>query len=188
MDDAHIELLGLKADSLQGDSVISKIMENFDVESKFTTNGVLLVKTISRNDLQKKWENKRFEFDFADCPDLAQTVVAFCSILKIKGLFKGLESLRIKETDRIAALQNEIRKLGMDLFEKEGVFELKPIDFTENKSPISIDTYDDHRMAMAFAPLACIKDLEIENPNVVQKSYPKFWEDLKSVGFQIDEQ
>lgn len=177
-DDTTLELIGLKADSLQGDSVIQHLMLDFGVKTEFTEKGVLISK---QSDF--KFEKEKILIDFKDCPDLAQTIIALCSILHIKGEFTGLESLRIKETDRIAALQNEIQKFGVVLSEpKTGVWQL---DFEEKiiDSTISIQTYDDHRMAMAFAPLALKYDLEIENTDVVRKSYPSFWDDLGKLGF-----
>ena len=183
---AHVELLGLKPESLQGDSVIANIMTDLGVRSTFTSDGVLLEK-------KPIPVNHNIELDFTACPDLAQTIVAMCSVKKIGLLMTGLESLKIKETDRVKALQNEIKKFGCELHEDYGYWSLRfgawaaaRASQLSNKKPIPIDTYDDHRMAMAFAPLALAHDLEIENPDVVQKSYPRYWEDLEKVGFRLE--
>jgi len=99
---------------------------------------------------------------------------------------KGLESLKIKETDRIRAMQNELAKIGAELIESGEGWELLPISIEEELHPVNIMTYDDHRMAMAFAPLCFYTDVTIDQPDVVQKSYPNFWKDLKKIGAQID--
>lgn len=170
---AEIELLGLKQHSLQGDSAIVKIMDSFGVASSFTAEGILL---------KKKEAQQEVTVDFSDCPDLAQTVVACAAVKGIHLKCKGIESLRIKETDRIAALQNELKKFNAEFKEiGEGWFEVIP----SNNIPklVEIETYDDHRMAMAFAPLAFVAELDVLEPHVVRKSYPGYWEDLKKAGF-----
>jgi 3-phosphoshikimate 1-carboxyvinyltransferase len=107
-----------------------------------------------------------------------------CAVKGIEGHFTGLESLRIKETDRIAALQNELRKMNADLIEIDTAhWTLKPAKSLPSSAEFK--TYKDHRMAMAFAPLATLMDTEIENPDVVRKSYPNYWNDMKSFGFEI---
>jgi 3-phosphoshikimate 1-carboxyvinyltransferase len=175
-ENAKIELLGLKADSLQGDNAIVEMMKNLGVKSIFTDNGMLL-------ESQKEYAH-HLDLDFSTCPDLAQTVVALCAVKGVSLKMTGLESLKIKETDRVAALQNEIKKLGADLIEDGNTWFLKTNPIQSNKA-ITIQTYDDHRMAMAFAPLALQYNLVIEHPNVVVKSYPQFWDDLKQTGFKI---
>lgn len=177
-EDAEIELIGLKEHSLQGDSAIVKIMNELGVKAVFNQSGVLL---------SRKAAVKEAYIDFSDCPDLAQTVVAFAAAKGIKLQMKGLESLRIKETDRIAALQNEISKFGASMIElsQSGVFEVIPSDNVQIDPKISIETYDDHRMAMAFAPLAMLGDITIQHPHVVQKSYPGYWNDLIQAGFSF---
>jgi 3-phosphoshikimate 1-carboxyvinyltransferase len=127
---------------------------------------------------------KEFHWDFTHCPDLAQTVAVVCAARGIKGNFTGLESLRIKETDRIAALQNELRKIGADLKEEDAAH-WTLIPSSALPSSASFQTYKDHRMAMAFAPLATLMNVQIEDPNVTRKSYPTFWEDVKSFGFEV---
>lgn len=173
-EDAEILLPRLHADSLQGDRVIAGIMENLGVRSE-SVGGLL---KLTRTNVHKEIHQ-----DFTHCPDLAQTVAVVCAAKGIRGVFTGLESLRIKETDRIAALQNELAKIGASLIEDGNQWTVIPSE----KLPVSasFQTYKDHRMAMAFAPLATLMDVEIENPDVVRKSYPKFWSDVESFGFKV---
>jgi 3-phosphoshikimate 1-carboxyvinyltransferase len=171
-EDVEIELLGLKENSLQGDSVIVNIMSELGVKSTFTPDGVLLQKTMA---------NPLFEWDFTDCPDLAQTVAVVLVAKKIKGIFTGLESLKIKETDRVLALQNELAKIGGTLEEVEAKTRYEVNSGGSWTKTPTFETYDDHRMAMAFAPLAMILDVIIEEPGVVAKSYPSYWEDLGKI-------
>jgi 3-phosphoshikimate 1-carboxyvinyltransferase len=125
---------------------------------------------------------KEISWDFTHCPDLAQTVAVVCAAKGINGSFTGLESLRIKETDRIAALQNELRKIGADLIE-ENASRWTLLPSKKIPAEAHFETYKDHRMAMAFAPLATQLNVTLDNPTVVKKSYPRFWEDVKSFGF-----
>jgi 3-phosphoshikimate 1-carboxyvinyltransferase len=176
-DDAEVELLGLKAQSLQGDSQIVQIMEPLGVHSTFTERGVLLTKSPRKSEGQ---------VNFSDCPDLAQTVAVCCAMQGINLTMTGIESLKIKETDRVAALQQELAKFGAKLKEvRSQVYTVMPPQ-SKIAGPVRIDTYDDHRMAMAFAPLALKTDLMIHNPDVVVKSYPRFWEDLQKAGFTVN--
>ena len=177
-EEAEIELLGLKQDSLQGDSRIADIMRPLGVRSTFTGRGVLLQKTDSQPTVQ---------VDFADCPDLAQTVAVCCAAKGIEAEFTGMESLKIKETDRIKALQNELQKFGADLVETEPNhrYRIRNSEFGIVNSEFK--TYDDHRMAMAFAPLALTRKIKIEHPDVVVKSYPSFWTDLQQAGFEVSQ-
>jgi len=175
-EDTAVELLGLKQHSLQGDSAIVQIMEKLGVKSTFTPEGVLLSKIP---------HEQSFEWDFTNCPDLAQTV-AVCVVAKgIEGSFTGIESLKIKETDRVLALQNELAKFGGEMVEVEEKHRYRVrrtnlgVDFIPEK--VEIHTYDDHRMAMAFAPLAMLEEIIIQEPSVVVKSYPSFWEDLSKI-------
>ena len=172
-------LNGLLNDSYQGDRQIAEIMIPLGITSTFEKEGVLLTKTDSIKNIQ---------YDFSECPDLAQAVIVTCAAKGIQGKFTGLESLRIKETDRIAALKNELWKIGATLTESSNSsWELQPVDFIPPDQMIEISTYDDHRMAMAFAPLACKTNLIIRNPEVVDKSYPEFWEDLSKAGVQVNQ-
>ncbi len=176
-DDAVICLPHLKESSLQGDSRIRGIMEKFGVSSAFTDKGLEIKR--SSTDITESF------FDLKDCPDLAQTVIVVAAALKHNASFTGLETLKIKETDRIAALQNELAKIGVRLIEDNEVYTLDcaALHFPED---VSIKTYEDHRMAMAFAPLSLkLPGLSIEEPAVVGKSYPTFWKDLEKVGFNI---
>lgn len=172
-----IRLPGLKKNSLQGDIAIADIMTHFGVKTTFEADGIYLEKT-------DVVSNKTI-FDFKSCPDLAQTVVVVASALKQNISFTGLETLRIKETDRIAALQQEISKYGARL-EEDGINYHLDTQKVADPGTITIKTYEDHRMAMAFAPLALVfKNIIIEEPQVVEKSYPTFWEDLRNQGFFI---
>jgi len=174
-DEAELFLPGLTSYSLQGDSVITEIMANFGITSQFKDGGVYLKK--EPKPLIRKI------FDLKSCPDLAQTIIVVCAALNHEATFTGLETLKIKETDRILALQNELAKMGVKLIEKGQVYKL---DCSEKfiSEKIFINTYDDHRMAMAFAPLVLvISQVEVEDADVVEKSYPAFWKDLAKVGF-----
>ena len=172
---ATITLPNVSEKSLQGDRVIAEIMDRLGVASTFKNNQLVLSKKETATELT---------WDFKDCPDLAQTVLPVCAAKGIRGTFTGLESLRIKETDRIAALQTELGKIGATLTEVEtGCWFLVPGKVSSNE--IIINTYHDHRMAMGLAPLATLTNLKIESPDVVNKSYPGFWDDMQSVGFEI---
>ena len=129
----------------------------------------------------------KLEYDFVNSPDLAQTLVVTCAMMGVPFHFKGLSSLRIKETDRIEALKKEMAKLGFVLREMaEG--ELAWDGMRCRPSGEAFDTYEDHRMALAFAPVALVnKEVEINQPGVVSKSYPQFWSDLRESGFEIKE-
>ncbi|MDR2285138.1 MAG: 3-phosphoshikimate 1-carboxyvinyltransferase [Sphingobacterium sp.] len=172
-----IRLPGLKRSSLQGDIAIADIMTHFGVKTTFEDNSIYLEKTEITS--QKKL------FDFKSCPDLAQTVVVVASALKRNVSFTGLETLKIKETDRIVALQTEIAKYGAQLKEDGTTYHLYS-EQVNDPGEIAIETYEDHRMAMAFAPLALVfKQVQIVEPQVVEKSYPTFWDDLREQGFAI---
>jgi 3-phosphoshikimate 1-carboxyvinyltransferase len=152
-------------------------MANFGITSQFKDGGVHLQKEVK--------PILRKIFDLKECPDLAQTIIVVCAALGHDVSFTGLETLKIKETDRIKALQNELAKIGVKLIEKGQVYKL---DTSEKHIPqkVFINTYEDHRMAMAFAPLALlIPEVEIEDAEVVEKSYPAFWRDLEKVGFEV---
>lgn len=173
--EAKIILPTVSEKSLQGDRVVVEVMEKLGVRSAFKGSSL---------ELTKKDSVDHLIWDFKDCPDLAQTVLPVCAAKGITGEFTGLESLRIKETDRIDALQKELKKIGAEFTEPSiGHWKLAPGKISDLKSPIQ--TYHDHRMAMGFAPWATLTDLVIESPEVVNKSYPGFWEDVKSVGIKI---
>lgn len=172
--DADIELLGLKEQSLQGDSAIVGIMDQLGVQADYTGRGFRLT---------KKPTADRIEVDFTNCPDLAQTVAVCCAMKGIMATFTGIESLKIKETDRVLAIQTELRKFGADMVEMETNhrYVVQPASQQTDQEPVKIDTYDDHRMAMAFAPIAMLRPVIIEEPGVVAKSYPSFWDDFAHI-------
>lgn len=174
---AQIILPDVAEFALQGDKAIIEIMDKLGVQSEFK-NGDLR--------LTKKEHLPHLEWNFTDSPDLAQTVLPVCVAKGITGSFTGLESLRIKETDRIAALQNELGKIGGRLEEAGSTWNVFPGN-VKAISSVTIDTYHDHRMAMGLAPLAALLEVQINDPEVVNKSYPDFWNDMKGVGFDIQE-
>jgi len=180
--EVELEIKGLKEGSYQGDSLLPELFRPFGLDTVFNTKGIVLRKIPGTL--------RRFEYDFSDNPDLVQTMVVLCSMLGLPFHMSGTRTLRIKETDRIRALQIEIGKLGINLEADSGGEWIswggkKPIRIQGAKR---IKTYDDHRMAMAFS-IAAMRHpgLIIENPGVVHKSYPGFWRDLKTVGFRISE-
>jgi len=169
----EVFLAGLQLNSLQGDSEVADLFEQLGVKTEYQTDGVLLSPT---EKIVSKFEN-----DFVNQPDLAQTFAVTCCLKEIPFIFSGLQSLKIKETDRIAALINELRKLGYVLTEPgEGMLAWEG-EHCQPASIISIETYEDHRMAMAFAPVALRYPIIIEQPQVVSKSYPNFWEDFNQL-------
>ena len=172
----NLSLLGLSKKSNQGDSVISKLMNEFGVKTEFNDEGV----SLSKCEIQKD----EVELDFRDCPDLTQTILVIAAVHKIKLKISGVESLKIKETDRLLAMKKELSKIGCDFYEESNFWILDVRD-NEIDNNISFDTYNDHRMAMALAPIASIKRIYINNPEVVVKSYPNYWEDLQKIGFII---
>lgn len=176
--EAEVELLGLFANSYQGDSKVARLFESLGVETTFTPAGALLRKS------GKCCE--KMEYDFINEPDLAQTFVVTCALMDIPFRFSGLQSLKIKETDRIAALVTELGKLGYALEESgKGVLSWEGKREPVSENPV-IKTYEDHRMAMAFAPASLrIPSITIFEPQVVTKSYPYYWEDLTKAGFSI---
>lgn len=178
-DEVDLYLTNLWQNSVQGDSVIVQIMDQFGIATTYTDNGIRLRKS-------GKPVCKSFEWDFTTCPDLAQTMAVVCAGFGTKGIFNGLETLRLKETDRIAALQAELEKLKVTFSGKPETDRYSLTGVAQLNFP-RIQTYDDHRMAMAFAPLALFDDILIEDPYVVEKSYPKFWDDLLKLGFDISE-
>lgn len=174
-EEGKIQLNGLKKESLQGDSHVAEIYKNFGVETEYFDNYVVISKS---KELTHKLDADKLEIDFTNVPDLAQTVVVTCCLKEIPFKFSGLQSLKIKETNRVAALINELKKLGFVLFEPaEGELAWNEVS-CEPESVPSISTYEDHRMAMAFAPAALLRPIEIQHSEVVSKSYPKFWEDI----------
>ena len=178
---AEIELLGLFKNSLQGDAAGAKLFAQLGVGTTFTDRGVVL--KYNGNAV------KKLIYNFVNEPDLAQTFVVTCVLLNIPFRFTGLQSLKIKETDRIEALKTELRKLGYLLTDSnDSILEWNGERCEPEADPI-IATYEDHRMAMAFAPAALVlpKGLKVADPEVVTKSYPAYWEDLRKAGFALIE-
>lgn len=173
-DNLEIKLENLFENSLQADSVLPTIYKELGVETTFLNNKVILRKTALKA--------KEVKYDFTNCPDIAQTVAITCLGHKIKADFSGLRTLKVKETDRIVALKNEIEKFGLTCITTESTLSFDATTANFNNE-ISIATYNDHRMAMCFAPL-CLKmtSIIIENEEVVNKSYPEFWKDLSKTG------
>lgn len=178
--EAEVTLPGLFKESYQGDSQVAGIFRSLGVETIYEDQTVTLKK--SGNAIE------RLDYDFINQPDLAQTFVVTCALLNIPFRFSGLQSLKIKETDRMAALITEMRKLGYILRETDGAVLSWEGERCSAEEHPAIDTYEDHRMAMAFAP-ACLTlpEILINNPQVVSKSYPHYWEDLRQAGFIIKE-
>ena len=181
VDNGEVLLENLLLDSLQGDAHIATWFEQFGVTSTQKAEGVLLAKTKNR-------QPEKLVLDFIENPDVAQTMACLCVAKNIPFHFSGLKTLKIKETDRIAALQNELAKFGIPITEPEHG-ELAwdgSVDMEQQEENPIIRTYHDHRMALAFAPMALAGyNMQIDDPMVVTKSYPGFWEDLKQVGFSI---
>ena len=184
-DKCDLQLNGLFEESVQGDSVLQNMMTHFGVVSTFNENGVRLTRTESKT--------TPFVYNFLECPDVAQSLAVVCGGLNINGHFSGLETLKIKETDRVAALNIELSKVGV-AFDEQADGSCK-VSSNLNSSVGHLGgvrhlvprfaTYEDHRMAMAFAPLGMILDeVQIEEPDVVVKSYPDYWKDLASLGFE----
>ncbi len=169
---ADVFLQGLSLSSIQGDSILVDMMEPFGVLTKQEENGVRLTK----KDIAL---TKELTFDFTDCPDLAQTFIVLCAGLGIKAKIKGVQTLYIKETNRLKALQAELSKLGVS-FEKNSDWYVLSGKVKPSSKPIK--TYNDHRMAMAFAPLTILLgEVKIENADVVSKSFPEFWNVMSSL-------
>lgn len=179
----EIMLENLRLDSLQGDANIAAWFEHFGIISEQKTNGVLLSKI-------KNIQPENLVLDFIENPDIAQTMACLCVAKKIPFTFSGLKTLKIKETNRIAALQNELIKFGAVLTEPEQdklSWNGEIDSLSVQKIPV-IETYHDHRMALAFAPMALAGyQMEIADPLVVTKSYPGFWDDMRKFGFEIEQ-
>ncbi len=181
-----ITLSSFKKNSLQGDSALVEIYKNFGVETVFNQkNSITIFKSqnLKLDPSENEQAKQTLNLELQNSPDIAQTIAVTCFGMGIGCHLTGLHTLKIKETDRLGALKNELSKLGAIITVTNDSLTLEPSEkINEN---ISIKTYQDHRMAMAFAPLALRVPIIIEDAEVVSKSYPTFWEDLKSVGFQI---
>ena len=175
---SQITLSSYKQNSLQGDSALVEIYRKLGVETHFDENEMILVK-------QPNFKLQTLNLDLNNTPDIAQTIVVTCLGLGIGCHLTGLHTLKIKETDRLEALKTELSKLGASIsVTDESLTLLASSNIISNQT---IATYNDHRMAMAFAPLALKTNINIENAEVVSKSYPDFWNDLKNLGFEISE-
>jgi len=174
---AEVRLNNFYKKSIQGDSVLVKYYKELGVDTKFVENKIILTK------IKDFTPPKHLTLNLVDSPDLAQTIAVTCFGLKIHCFLDGLQTLNIKETKRLNALKNELTKLGANVQVTES--SLKIFEAQKLKKNIIINTYHDHRMAMSFAPLSLKIPISIENPNVVVKSYPGFWDDLKKAGFII---
>ena len=173
---AKINISSYKENSLQGDAILSEIYNNLGVSSKFN-NSVLTIEKVS-DDLPKS-----LDLDLSNTPDIAQTIAVSCLGLQINCNLTGLHTLKIKETDRLLALKNEIKKLGTNIEISNNSLEINsPKPLLKN---VEIKTYNDHRMAMSFAPLMLRTDIYINDANVVSKSYPNFWNDLEKLGLNL---
>ena len=177
-----ITLSSYKKNSLQGDSSLVEIYKNFGVETVFNNDNSITISKINRCHTELV---EVPSFNLINCPDIAQTIAVTCFGLGLSCELFGLHTLKIKETDRLEALKNELSKLGAEISVTHDSLHLKSSSII-NKN-CSIATYQDHRMAMAFSPLALKTSLIINDAEVVSKSYPTFWEDLKNVGFQLEE-
>lgn len=173
----QVTLSSYKENSLQGDSSLVEIYKNFGVETIFNDKNIILYKV-------ENLKPATLNLELNTCPDIAQTIAVTCFGLGMSCQLTGLQTLKIKETDRLEALNKELNKLGAEIIVTNDSFHLKPS--TTIKKNIKIATYQDHRMAMAFAPLAVKVPIIIEDAEVVSKSYPAFWEDVKQIGFTIE--
>lgn len=173
-----IELSAYKQNSLQGDSCLAEIYINFGVETTYGENTITLTKT-------QEATQKTIQLDLKNAPDIAQTIAVTAFGLQLPCKMIGLHTLKIKETDRLVALKTELEKLGASVdITNESLYLQKT---TKINKDVSIATYKDHRMAMAFAPLALRVPIGIEQANVVSKSFPDFWKDLQTIGVEIQE-
>ena len=185
-DKGEVTLEGLFEDSLQGDSVVSKLFEPLGITTDFKDTNAILRKSSQSHILNT--QPSVFTADLTTCPDLAQTMVATCCGKGVSFHFSGLQSLRIKETDRLLALRQELAKLGYHITERNGSVLEWDGKRSASDAQCPIDTYNDHRMAMCMAPLCCKHgSLIVKDAQVVSKSYPSFWHDLQSVDYGLEE-
>jgi 3-phosphoshikimate 1-carboxyvinyltransferase len=183
-EDDEIRLEGLMDGSKQGDSSVRYIFSLLGVKSTFESREEGVPTTVTLRHTNRCVP--RLEYDFVNSPDLAQTFVVCCALKNVHFHFTGLSTLKIKETDRIEAMKKEMRKLGYVIHDKNNSELIWDGERCMPEIEGGIDTYEDHRMALSFAPASlCIDGLSINNPQVVTKSYPHFWEDIKSAGFEV---
>ncbi len=183
-EDDEIRLEGLMDGSKQGDSSVRYIFSLLGVKSTFESRKEGVPTTVTLRHTNRCVP--RLEYDFVNSPDLAQTFVVCCALKNVHFHFTGLSTLKIKETDRIEAMKKEMRKLGYVIHDKNNSELIWDGERCMPEIEGGIDTYEDHRMALSFAPASlCIDGLKMNNPQVVTKSYPHFWEDIKSAGFEV---
>ena len=183
-EDDEIRLEGLMDGSKQGDSSVRYIFSLLGVKSTFESREEGVPTTVTLRHTNRCVP--RLEYDFVNSPDLAQTFVVCCALKNVHFHFTGLSTLKIKETDRIEAMKKEMRKLGYVIHDKNNSELIWDGERCMPEIEGGIDTYEDHRMALSFAPASlCIDGLSVNNPQVVTKSYPHFWEDIKSAGFEV---
>ncbi|HMG15786.1 MAG TPA: hypothetical protein VK590_10075 [Saprospiraceae bacterium] len=179
---SEIFIKGLQKDSLQGDSIIAYWMKDFGVSTRYTEQGAI----ISSVKIQLPREK---EFDFISTPDLFQTVSVVLAVLGVKGIYSGLDTLALKETDRLHAIKEELHKTGVNIIQLEtgpGASNMPQYYIQEGKAKLNnteFETWKDHRMAMSLSLFSVLGPVIINDPDVVNKSYPRFWDDLKSLGF-----
>ena len=184
--DAEVTLAGLMDGSKQGDSSVRYIFSLLGVKTTFKTKEEGVPQTVTLT--KSRRPVPRLEYDFVNSPDLAQTFVVTCALLGVHFRFTGLRTLKIKETDRISALKTEMRKLGFVIHDEDDSVLYWDGERCEPQEVAAIDTYEDHRMALAFAPVSLLRPVVINNPQVVTKSYTSFWDHLKAAGFSIIEE
>ncbi len=173
-------LNGLSLDSMQGDCLVVDLTNEFGITVKQEIGGLRIIKS------DKAATPNHFEFDFINHPDLAQTMAFLCAAKGVNGKFEGIQSLKIKETDRVVALKFVLAKFGYDLIESGNSFSLKKNNQSFNEKG-ALPVFNDHRMAMGLAPLSLtFGKLIIKDPDVVNKSYPGFWDQLRNVGFEVE--
>jgi 3-phosphoshikimate 1-carboxyvinyltransferase len=188
-DSADLQIDGLFPDSVQGDAVVAQLYERFGITTTFNDTGLRIEKPAGAP------VPPLFEQDFVECPDIAQTLMVTCAGLGVQALYSGLQTLFIKETDRVAAMKAELGKMGIALYKipahMSGTGPGQQLFAQEGKADFSagmptFSTYHDHRMAMAVAPLALLHPIRIEDPEVVGKSYPDFYQDFEQLGLVVE--
>ena len=173
--EGEITMPHLFENSLQGDSICAQLYNELGISTEFTNDGVILKKT--------NHTTNKFDYNFLNCPDIAQTLAVSCAAKNIEANLQGLQTLSIKETDRISAIKTELKKFGVEVLTAKDSIQINSKFKIQNSK---IETYKDHRMAMSFAELAlCCDTIEIENQTVVEKSFPHFWNELHKIGFTI---
>jgi 3-phosphoshikimate 1-carboxyvinyltransferase len=174
--EGEITMPYLFRNSLQGDSVCAKLYTDLGVSTEFTNDGIIIKKS--------NHTKNKFEHNFLNCPDIAQTLAVSCAAKSVEANLKGLQTLSIKETDRIFAIKTELEKVGIEVLTTNDSITIAPSKISNLTTQFF--TYKDHRMAMSFTPLAlCCNTIEIENPTVVEKSFPHFWKELQKIGFTL---